>query len=81
MALKDLTSEELLRIKGRDETRQRDQRDEEIFKNIKVLIEACHIAQQHGAYTLKEARHIMNAVDVLTLKDTSHSVDEILKMF
>ena len=74
MALKDLTPEELLRIKDRDEIRQRDQRDEEIFKNIKVLVEACHIAQQHGAYTLKEARHIMNAIDVLTSTDTSYSV-------
>ena len=74
MGLKDLTSKELLHIKERDEGKQRKQQDEKLFKNIKVLIEACHIAQQHGAYTLEEARYIMDAIDSLTLKDTSYSV-------
>ena len=74
MGLKDLTPKELLHIKERDEKEQRKQQDEKIFKNVKVLIEACHIAQRHGAYTLEEARHIMNAIDSLTLKDTSYSV-------
>jgi len=74
MGLKDLTSKELLHIKERDEKEQRKQQDEKLFKNVKVLIEACRIAQRHGAYTLEEARHIMNAIDSLTLKDVSYSV-------
>ena len=74
MGLKDLTPKELLDIKDRDEKEQRKQQDEKLFKNVKVLIEACRIAQRHGAYTLEEARHIMNAIDSLTLKDVSYSV-------
>ena len=74
MGLKDLTPKELLHIKERDKKEQRKQQDEKLFKNVKVLIEACRIAQRHGAYTLEEARHIMNAIDSLTLKDTSYSV-------
>ena len=74
MGLKDLTPKELLHIKERDEEEQRKQQDKKIFKNVKVLIEACYIAQRHGAYTLEEARHIMNAIDILILKDnTSYS--------
>ena len=74
MGLKDLTPKELLDIKDRDEKEQRKQQDEKLFKNVIVLIEACYIAQRHGAYTLEEARHIMDAIDILTLKDTSYSV-------
>ena len=75
MGLKDLTPKELLDIKDRDEKEQRKQQDKKIFENVKVLIEACYIAQRHGAYTLEEARHIMDAIDILTIKDTSYSVN------
>ena len=74
MGLKDLTPKELLDIKDRDEKEQRKQQDEKLFKNVKVLIEACRIAQRHGAYTLEEARHIMNAIDILQTENTTYIV-------
>ena len=33
--------------------------------HIETLIISCRIAQQKGAYTLEEARTIMNAIDFL----------------
>ena len=74
MGLKDLTKEQLLEIKERDEKKQQEQRDEEIYQNVKILIEACNIGQRHGAYTLAEARHIMNAIDALNDNSQSYTV-------
>ena len=33
---------------------------------LSVLISGCRVAQQSGAYTLEDARKIMNAIDVIT---------------
>jgi len=46
---------------------------------LQVIISGCRVAQQSGAYTLEDARKIMNAIDVITEslpKDSETSKDK-----
>ena len=71
MGLKDLSVEELKAIKERDEKKLQRQKTELVNENVAILISACNLAQEKGAFTLQEARHIMNAID--TLKENNKS--------
>ena len=72
MALKDLSVKELKSIKDRDEKRSQEQNEKRIRDNLEILISACRVAQEKGAFTLEESRHIMNAIDILQTKNTSY---------
>ena len=65
MALKDYTSEELKAFRERDEKLFEKQKNKKVMDNVVILISACEIAQEKGAFTLQEARHIMNAIDII----------------
>jgi len=74
MSLSDLTEKQLEEIKKRDENKRIEQRQEEILEAMEVLIEACNIGQRHGAYSLQESRHIINAIDKINSKSKSYKV-------
>ena len=44
---------------------------------LQVIISRCRVAQESGAYTLEDARKIMNAIDVIT--ESLPKDDEITK--
>lgn len=65
MPLADFTPEQFEEIAKKNKQKQQPI----INDAINTIIIGCRIAQEKGAYTLEEARTIMNAIDFLNLDE------------